>query len=60
MGLDGAWSFHPYLAIRLQNHGGLGTPTEGPPPRPPGRRRLRRGAMAALRAVASLALLLVR
>jgi hypothetical protein len=55
MGLDGAWSFHPYLAARLRMPEGF---VPGPPPPP--RRRARRAAVAALRAVASLALLLAR
>jgi hypothetical protein len=61
MGLDGAWSFHPYLAIRLKTDGSLdpGSPAWAPRlPSKPG--RLRRKALGALRAVASLALFLAR
>jgi len=70
MGLDGAWSFHPYLAARLATHG---FDPEQRPPRRRGwqrRRRDRTGAgpggprrddgVAFLRAVASAILLLAR
>jgi hypothetical protein len=55
MGLDGAWSFHPYLAVRCQEYRG-----SSPAPRPP-RRRTRRIARAMRAAVlAAVALLLAR
>jgi hypothetical protein len=54
MGLDGAWSFHPYLAVRCQEYRG-----SSPAPRPPRRtRRIVRAMRAAV--LAAVALLLAR
>ena len=55
MGLDGAWSFHPYLAARCQE-ARTGSPPEPRPPRR-SRRRVVRAVRVAVLALAAFVLL---